>query len=115
MPRSHVLGHVAAHREATDHRRLGHVERVEQGDGIVGELGDACRRRAGAAAEAALIGHDQPHVVGERILPGPHRVVERKAVEKHQRQPAAPGMHGESRVGQVDRMHAIVGQTSRLS
>ena len=100
-----VLGDVAAHRAATDDRRLVHVKRVEDRHRIVGQLLDACRATGRAAtAEATLVGHDQPEVLGQRFLRGPHAVVERKGVQEEHRAATATGVNRDADVGQCKMM-----------
>ena len=100
-----VLGNVAAHRAAADDRRLVDAKRVEDRHRVVGQLLDA-RRAAGraTAAEATLVGHDQPEVFGQRLLRGPHAVVERKGMQEEHRAATATGVNGEVDVGQREMM-----------
>jgi len=100
-----MLRHIPAHREAADDGRLGHMKRVEHGHAIIGELRDAFGPGAMAPAEATLVGHDQPHALGQRLLSGPHRVVEWEAVQQHERHAAAAGVYGETRVAEGDEVH----------
>ena len=82
-----LQGDVSAHRQSAENHRLGDAQRVEQGRQIIGELLDGhFVAVAGSLAEAAQVGGDHPAMPRERFeLPGPHRVVQRKAMHQQQR------------------------------
>ena len=81
------------------------MKRVEDRHRVVGQLLDA-RRAAGrvAAAEAALVGQDEPKVFGQRFLRRPHAMVERKGMEEEHGSPTATGVNSEADVGQREMM-----------
>jgi hypothetical protein len=57
-----------------------------------------------AAAEATLVGHDQPEVFSQRLLRRPHAVVERKGVQQEHGSATPTSVDSEKDVGQREMM-----------
>jgi hypothetical protein len=111
MPGDDLLGHIPSHRNPADDRRAFHVEGIQQGHRVVSKLGDALGQAVATPAKAAEVGDDQPQVIGQRRLPLPHPVIERKGVEEHERHSGTGSMNRQAGVSHGDMVKGHHGWT----
>src|SRR3954464_3760956 len=92
MPHGELPGDIAAHGQSTKKDWLVYFQRVENSGDIVGHLFHRrCARSDATASKPPQVWHDHSAGVRKPLnLPLPHRMIERVAVDEHERQAAAP-------------------------